>query len=152
MMLCPRIDPKQPWFAVFSSLVINSQLRFQHCDSPTFICQKTFYQPYKITFWSFNSKVVTSISIQLHGINTIAFWCLHPILGDQKGKSEAYVDWWTWPAWLAWHQMGQKGQYLAQNDQKCIFQAKFGRCSTKNPNSNGKKQQFCYTLTHYLGT
>ena len=27
----------------------------------------------------------------------------------------------------AWHQMDQKGQYLAQNDQKCIFLAKFGR-------------------------
>ena len=30
---------------------------------------------------------------------------------------------------LAWHQMGQKGQYLAQNNQKCIFWAKFGRFS-----------------------
>ena len=27
----------------------------------------------------------------------------------------------------AWNQMGQKGQYLVQNDQKCMCWAKFGR-------------------------
>ena len=33
----------------------------------------------------------------------------------------------------AWHQMDQQGQSLAQNDQKCIFWAKFDRFWTKNP-------------------
>ena len=37
----------------------------------------------------------------------------------------------------AWDKMGQKSQYMAQNDQKCILWAKFGRFWAKNPNSYG---------------
>ena len=41
------------------------------------------------------------------------------------------------------------GQYLAQNDQKCIFQAKFGRFGVKTPNSYGGEQKFWYP--HFYG-
>ena len=34
---------------------------------------------------------------------------------------------------------GKKGQYLAENDQKCIFWTKFGRFWAKNPNFYGSK-------------
>ena len=34
---------------------------------------------------------------------------------------------------------GKKCQYLAQNDQKCIFWTKFGRFWAKNPNFYGSK-------------
>ena len=36
-------------------------------------------------------------------------------------------------------QVGQKCQYLAQNDQKCIFWTKFGHFWAKNPNFYGIK-------------
>ena len=36
----------------------------------------------------------------------------------------------------AWQQMDQKGQYLAPNDQRCIFWAKFGRFGNKNHKVN----------------
>ena len=39
----------------------------------------------------------------------------------------------------AWDKMGKKCQYLAQNDQKCIFWTKFGRFWAKNPNFYGSK-------------
>ena len=42
----------------------------------------------------------------------------------------------------AWEEMGQKCQYLAQNDQICIFWAKFGRFWAKHPNPYGRKQKF----------
>ena len=41
-------------------------------------------------------------------------------------------------------QMGQKCQYLAQNDQKCIFWTKFARFVAKNLDSYGGKQKFWY--------
>ena len=44
----------------------------------------------------------------------------------------------------AWDEMGQKYKYLAQNDQKCQFWAKFGRFQAKNPNSYRRKQKFLY--------
>jgi len=39
----------------------------------------------------------------------------------------------------AWDQMGKNGQYLAQNDQKCVFWTNFGRFWAKNPNIYGSK-------------
>ena len=39
---------------------------------------------------------------------------------NEAPRSHCFIGW-------AWHQMDQIGQYLAQNDQKCIFGAKFGR-------------------------
>ena len=47
----------------------------------------------------------------------------------------------------AWDQMGQKGQYSAQNDQECIIWAKFGHFCTKNLNFNGRKQKFGTHIT-----
>ena len=40
------------------------------------------------------------------------------------------------------HKMSRQG--LAQNEQKCQFQAKFGRFWAKNPNFYWRKQKFCY--------
>ena len=40
----------------------------------------------------------------------------------------------------AWDEMGQKYKYLAQNDQKCKFLAKFGRFWAKNTNSFSPKK------------
>ena len=39
----------------------------------------------------------------------------------------------------AWDEMGNKCQYLAQNDQKWIFWTNFGRFWAKNPNFYGSK-------------
>ena len=39
----------------------------------------------------------------------------------------------------AWEEMGKKCQYLAQNDQKCIFWTNFGRFWAKKPNFYGSK-------------
>ena len=41
--------------------------------------------------------------------------------------------------WTVIGQNVQKWQYLAQNDQKCIFWTKFGRFWAKNPNFYGSK-------------
>ena len=41
--------------------------------------------------------------------------------------------------WSGIGQNVQKWQYLAQNDQKCIFWTKFGRFWAKNPNFYGSK-------------
>ena len=40
--------------------------------------------------------------------------------------------------------MGQKCQYLANNNQKCIFWTNFGRFWAKNPNSYRRNQKFLY--------
>ena len=44
----------------------------------------------------------------------------------------------------AWYEIGQKCQYLAQNDQKCIFAAKLSSFWAKNPNLYGRKQKIWY--------
>ena len=44
----------------------------------------------------------------------------------------------------AWNKMGQKCQYLAKNDQKCIFWTKSGSFWAKNPNFYGRRQKFWY--------
>ena len=49
----------------------------------------------------------------------------------------------------SWDEMGQKCQYLAQNDQKCIFWTKFARFAAKNLNSYRGKQKFWYP--HWSG-
>ena len=41
-----------------------------------------------------------------------------------------------------WHQMGQKCQYLAQSDHRCIFWAKFGLFGPKILIFLGRKQKF----------
>ena len=41
--------------------------------------------------------------------------------------------------WSPWAEMGKKCQYLARNDQKCIFGTKFGRFWAKNPKLYGSK-------------
>ena len=48
----------------------------------------------------------------------------------------------------AWDEMGQKCQYLAQNDQICIFWAKLGRLWAKNPNFLGVS---IHKTENYLG-
>ena len=48
----------------------------------------------------------------------------------------------------AWDEMGQKCQYLAQNDQICIFWAKLGHLWAKNPNSFGVS---IHKTENYLG-
>ena len=52
------------------------------------------------------------------------------------------------------NQMDQKNHYFAQNDQKCIFWAKFGYFWAKNPNFNERKQKLWYPqkgkTTRYL--
>ena len=45
----------------------------------------------------------------------------------------------------AWHQMDRKGQQLTQNDQNCIFRAKFGRFLDKNSNFYGRNSKFRYS-------
>ena len=47
-------------------------------------------------------------------------------------------------AYVTKNRKGQKCQYLAQNDLKCIFGVKFGRFWAKIPNFNGRKQKFWY--------
>ena len=71
-------------------------------------------------------------------------WAKHPNYFDQKiwythisvlneaPRSHCFIG-------RAWHQMDNKGQYLAQNDQICIFWTKFGRFWAKNPNFYGSK-------------
>ena len=51
--------------------------------------------------------------------------------------SHCFIDW-------AWHQKDHIGQYLAQNDHKCIFWAKFGLLWAKNLTFYGRKQKFWY--------
>jgi len=71
-------------------------------------------------------------------------WAKHPNYFDQKiwythisvlneaPRSHCFIG-------RAWHQMDNKGQYLAQNDQICIFWAKFGCFPAKYPNFYEKK-------------
>ena len=50
--------------------------------------------------------------------------------------------------------MDQEGQYLAQNDLKCIFWAKFGCFGAKISNFYGRKQKFLVPIfrKNHLGT
>merc|ERR1712155_482361 len=49
--------------------------------------------------------------------------------------------------WTVIGQNVQKWQYLAQNDQKCIFCTKFGRFWAKNPNFMGVSKSFGTNIT-----